>query len=312
MNQQPLKILYIAGYGRSGSTILDRTLGQAEGFVSLGEFGTIPDMGLRENRLCGCGEPFRDCPFWREAFDRAFGGMEGQDGQELFRRRFRYTRTSQMMLMALGLGRWKSDPQAVEVARWFGRLYRAVADMTGARVLIDSTKAPSIAQLVALDPEVEVRVLHLVRDLRAVAHSNQKAKRKYGERSEHMMETRNPAFTALFYAIRNLTTEAIGQRIGHYRFVRYEDWVAHPRDWTRRIMDFAGEPDVEVPIEGERTVPMKPAHTAAGNPSRFDTGDVVLRLDDAWRERIQPVTRVTASLLGWPVLQRYGYLSPDK
>ena len=31
------KVLFIGGYGRSGSTLLDRLLGQIDGFVSVGE-----------------------------------------------------------------------------------------------------------------------------------------------------------------------------------------------------------------------------------------------------------------------------------
>ena len=35
---QKIEVLLIAGYGRSGSTLLDRILGQIDQFVSVGEF----------------------------------------------------------------------------------------------------------------------------------------------------------------------------------------------------------------------------------------------------------------------------------
>ena len=38
---KPVKVLYVAGLGRSGSTILANTLGQVEGFFSGGELNFI-------------------------------------------------------------------------------------------------------------------------------------------------------------------------------------------------------------------------------------------------------------------------------
>src|SRR5918995_1530890 len=54
---RPVKVLYVAGLGRSGSTILANTLGQVEGFFSGGELNFIWKHALIENRLCGCGTP---------------------------------------------------------------------------------------------------------------------------------------------------------------------------------------------------------------------------------------------------------------
>ncbi|WP_420910932.1 sulfotransferase [Thermus thermophilus] len=42
MSQEKVKVVFIGGYGRSGSTLLDRMLGQVEGFVSVGELRHIP------------------------------------------------------------------------------------------------------------------------------------------------------------------------------------------------------------------------------------------------------------------------------
>jgi len=59
-----IRVLYIGGWGRSGSTLLDLILGQAPGLFSAGEVREIWQSGLAENRLCGCERPFRDCSFW--------------------------------------------------------------------------------------------------------------------------------------------------------------------------------------------------------------------------------------------------------
>lgn len=59
------------------------------------------------------------------------------------------------------------------------RLYAAAAEVTGARLLIDSSKRPSDAALLRLLPDVEPFYLQLVRDPRAVAFSWQRRKRQH-------------------------------------------------------------------------------------------------------------------------------------
>src|SRR4051812_48764894 len=73
------KVLYVGGSGRSGTTLLDRMLGQVPGVWSTGELARVWDNGLRDNELCGCGEPFWECAFWREVGDAAFGGWHQVD-----------------------------------------------------------------------------------------------------------------------------------------------------------------------------------------------------------------------------------------
>jgi len=53
------KIILIAGHSRSGSTLLDRLLGEMDGFVTVGELRCLWIRGLREDQLCGCGTAFR-------------------------------------------------------------------------------------------------------------------------------------------------------------------------------------------------------------------------------------------------------------
>ena len=56
-----------------------------------------------------------------------------------------------------------------------GRLYRAIGEVTGARLIIDSSKVPSGAALLS-HAGVEAHLLHVVRDPRVVAYSWQRPK----------------------------------------------------------------------------------------------------------------------------------------
>src|SRR5436190_19429903 len=65
MPDTPVRMLCLAGSGRSGSTLLALLLGQQSGIVSVGEFYRFWALG--EGRLCGCGQATAVCPFWEKA-----------------------------------------------------------------------------------------------------------------------------------------------------------------------------------------------------------------------------------------------------
>ena len=54
-------VLYIAGWGRSGSTIMGNILGQLPGFAHVGELSNVWSRGVIEDSLCGCGARFSEC-----------------------------------------------------------------------------------------------------------------------------------------------------------------------------------------------------------------------------------------------------------
>jgi hypothetical protein len=80
-----LRVGYIGGTGRSGSTLLELILGSLPGFVAVGELYAIWSEGVVLNHRCGCGEPFGACPFWTAVGERAFGGWKTLDAEALAR-----------------------------------------------------------------------------------------------------------------------------------------------------------------------------------------------------------------------------------
>lgn len=66
-----MRVEYVCGYGRSGSTTLGRLLAQKHGAVALGEVAhASPVVATGKAALCSCGLSLWDCPFWGEALRR--------------------------------------------------------------------------------------------------------------------------------------------------------------------------------------------------------------------------------------------------
>ncbi len=77
------KIIYIAGLGHSGSTLLDMSLGTLPGVVGLGELKTILDDRTRDNHytsFCSCGKKATECEVWSRVPD-SINGINGQVGK---------------------------------------------------------------------------------------------------------------------------------------------------------------------------------------------------------------------------------------
>jgi hypothetical protein len=300
-------VLYIGGWGRSGSTLVDRSLGQVTGVVAVGELREIWQRGCVENRPCGCGQAFADCPFWTEVGRAAFGGWGELDLPSVLRLRYDLDRgwnTPRLLIRRRSLER---DPRVREYARILGSLYGAIGDVAGATVVVDSGKLPSHALLASAVPGLDVRVVHLVRDSRGVAFSWQKQMRNpTGAGADDLMEQYGPLSSAARYLFYNELTTLAASGVPSLR-VRYEDFVADPRPALQRILRHAGVQDADLGFVGGTELLLQPNHSVDGNPMRFSVGATRLRVDDEWTRAMSPADRTWVTALTFPLLLAYGY-----
>jgi hypothetical protein len=300
------KVLYIAGWGRSGTTILDNLLGQADGFVSTGELHHIWQRGLVDGRACGCGRPLVECDTWRAAFDAGFGGIDAVDPTAaLASQASIHTRHSRTVARSLRRGTVEAD---VQYASYLRRLYDGIAAASGAEVIVDSSKYPTDAIVAAGLPGYEVFVVHMVRDPRAVAHSWQRVKVVQdkvaaGGTLRRVGYVRSTLVWQLYNAtISGDVRRAVGN--DHYRRVQYERFAAAPETVVRELIEFAGGDPSTGPAFDDSQVMLGVSHTASGNPGRFQSGPVTIRLDDEWRQAMPQWKQLAVGVLANPTLAR--------
>jgi len=296
-----VQVLYIAGWGRSGSTILDNVLGQVEGFFSTGEIRSVWDRGLIENWPCSCGAAFRDCALWRRVFTEGFGGFDGVDARRMMSIRDRFDRPWNVFFP-----RRFASGELSEYRAALTRLYGAIVSVTGARVIVDSSKTPAYCRILQDCPGLEVGVVHLLRDPRAVAFSWQR-KRLWGNTEGSYMSRFGPTRSSLIWDGRQIATEAVGRRAPErYVRLRYEDFVAAPQAVLARILALTGGGAAPL-FAGERKVALRPVHGISGNPSRFARGAVEIKADDEWLTRMTRADRWIVTMMTVPLLMRYRY-----
>jgi hypothetical protein len=302
-----VKVLYIAGSGRSGSTVLDRILGQLDGFFSAGELANVWERGMVAGRKCGCGVRFDSCPTWTAVLEDAFGGAEGVDARRMVTLGRQRTRPARVPSVVAGRSR-DPDAQTVEYRRALERLYLAVQRQTGCRVIVDSSKSPLYAEVLATIPAIDLYLVHLVRDPRATAYSFLRRKQLPDFDEERLMQRQPPLTSARRWGLWQSVTELLWRgRPGRYLRVRYEDFVSTPREVVGRLAELVGEAPARLPFPSETSVRLGPTHSVSGNPNRFATGTVEVRADDEWVKHMRRTDRLLVTGLTWPLLLRYQY-----
>ena len=138
------------------------------GWVNVGELVDLARSVARADERCGCGEPFSRCPVWTRVGEVAFGGWAAAvlDRLPAAARR----RPPAAPPRSAGPTRSPSAGSA-SCASAYTAVYRAVAEVTGSAVVVDASKGPALGAALAGAPGVDLRMLNVVRDPRAVAWS---------------------------------------------------------------------------------------------------------------------------------------------
>jgi len=302
-----VRVLYIGGVGRSGTTLLDRILGELPGVFSAGELVHLWRRGFIEGDLCGCGEPFTACRFWNEVGIRAFGGWERIGPARVVDLQNRVDRHRYLPFYLVPTASPRHRRASYLFRGILSSLYRAIAEVSGATLIVDSSKHASYAFALRGASDLDMRVVHMVRASPAVAYSwTKRVKRpEVADETTFMaryepstMGTRWLAYNGLFEALRLLGVPTLR--------VRYEDLVSDLEQEVSRVARFAGRrPELGFLEDG--AVLLRKGHSASGNPMRFASGRIPVRIDDEWREKLDANGKRVVSAITWPLLRLYGY-----
>ena len=220
-------VLFIAGVHRSGTTLAARLLGEIEGFFCAGELSELWD-----SEMCACGRPVDECPVWSAVLARAFVGNHPPDRRDILALQAHIRSRPLQLLSLIREGRHPTDDHP---ARRYGeilrRIFMAIHEVTGADVVVDSTKNPNYAYVTAKFTGLPVSILHLVRDPRAVAYSL--SRRPLNPRkAQGYPETLVPVVSSGRWLVWHGLTETLASAAvhGRYRRMRYEDLVRSPAD----------------------------------------------------------------------------------
>lgn len=291
-----MKIVYIGGWMRSGTTLLCEMVGAFDEAIALGELSGIWRAAHR-NEPCSCGEPIPRCPIWGAALAevRVRHGVEQDDYAAMAEqvRRLLQTRHAHRLalLSAAKPGRW--PPEVRAYVGVLHTLLRSVSDTSGAQVLVDSSKLPPGFLLERLMPDTTVDVVHIVRDPRAVANSERKTRIRSGPDADLLPPGRSAAQSVVYWSGFNAAVKAYSGRADTYLTVDYSALTSNTESELDRIAAGLGVGRTSGKL-------LEGGHIAVGNPARFQGNGRAVRADDSWKRELPQRDRILVSSIGLP------------
>ena len=247
-NPKPLRILFIAGAGRSGSTLVGDVLGQTGSSIHLGELWGMFDYtaASKGGIPCSCGSPFETCDFWSATFETLFGEEWSSRFKNWnFQRNLPHSTKLIWLLFQnkfwFGAHKPLFNAQVEEAVKALKRSLYFICEKEQAEIIIDSSKFGPYAWLLSRDEDVQMIVVHLVRDPRATLYSWVSKPIPMYDRANRQfsLRTRTPIEGIVYWMRANLSAIFLKVMGLPYYRLRYETFVKEPLCAVHNLATFA-------------------------------------------------------------------------
>lgn len=312
-------LIYIAGYGRSGSTWLEGVLSSHPQIQGLGEWGflfrklgcrpeILADLGVR----CACGNILNRCEFWGPVLQRLSTAIS--DRVEDFIRLHKYVEgIGGMNKLHLNYQASSNREKNYRETEW--QIYRAIWEQVppATKFLIDSSKtAYSTARRPLALYElcgINLKVIHLVRDVRGVMWSMTSKGLNWHPGRRHPEKFWWPGIRTLSgWVFANKAADFLSTVLpkGRYLRIRYEDLMDNPKDVLDEIGAFISVDLHEVTERLLRGDLRSAGHQVLGNPGR--AAEIIqLKPDVGWKTKLSLWHRLMARTIASHQMAKYGY-----
>lgn len=322
------RLVYILAASHSGSTLLSMLLGSHPQVHTVGELKlSTSAMGEISRYRCSCGELISQCQFWREVkngmevrgcdFDLAcadtnYRAIQSRYAQRLLGPMHRGKLLECVRDVALSLSfAWRK--RLPKIHRRNAALAGTICDITKAEVIIDSSKNAIRLKYLMRNPELDVKVIRLIRDGRGVAltyinpmdfaDAKDPMLRGGGSGGDRENERLSMARAAYEWRRANEEAEHVLRCLEKSQWieVRYEDICRDLDRNLERLFVFLGlNPDIRV--RDFRAV----QNHVVGNGMRLDRTSQIT-LDERWRSRLTQEELCVFESTAGKMNARYGY-----
>jgi len=285
------KVLYIMGTARSGSTILEVLLSKGEGVFGAGELTSLIQDGFIENKQCSCGASCVECEIWGRVSEHLKLDKQELEEWVVLQKKMDWHDGAFKQLFSV-----MPKKDVFRYQELNSRLLMAIQEVTGCKVILDSSKyaGRSLALLRVL--KADVKVICLTRSPAGLMQSFQKS-------NKDEQRPKNPLGTCLYYIIALFSLKLALFNMCALQ-ISYEELLASPETVIRRIESHTG-------IDLSNTI------RKINNDETFSVGHLVtanrLRKLGAIRfcpqqgeqHRLQPFAKVMTGIMNmWKIMLR--------
>jgi hypothetical protein len=317
-----LQLAYILSASHSGSNFLAMLAGSHPRIFTVGEMKAA-GFGNPADDWCSCGARTKECPFWRNVTqDMARRGVSF-DVTDV-RTDFRNLGSRYVDWLLRPLVQRRSVERARDAALWLSPTWRAgrseirrrnvalletIGRLTGARIIVDSSGIGLRLKYLLQIPELDIRVLRLIRDGRSVtlcrlypAQYTGVADPKFrrGNRRKERLSVDEAAYE---WRRSNEEAEHLLVRLDPSKWmeVRYEELCRFPKATMLEIFSFLDADPSEASWNFHAT-----DHHVLGNGTRPDASREIV-LDERWKSVLTENELSKFNTVAGELNARYGY-----
>ena len=234
--QRNIKIVWIASAGRSGSTILERTIGEINGISAVGEYG-VPIFNLYSDKTkCSCGKRFNSCLIWSKIIQEL--NLSKFEKKKYVLKNF-FSKRKEFLHILLT----PKSNMSVEF-KWYLSIEKRrlflMQKYFKSKILIDSTVNPFFyGYYLSLIDGVDLSIIHLKRDL--IKYVKSKVKNKYFPNSNKVWSTKEHWLLVIFSWIRKNFIIWFFYRVlrkDKYLKIRFNNFCDNPNKVLNEICNF--------------------------------------------------------------------------
>lgn len=299
-------LIYIGGYGRSGSTLLDVLMNASDDIVSTGELRFFPRHVLEKKIPCSCGKSFEECTLWSEVLCNLGPGNLASRLSEL-QRAFNMTEGWGGLVKTL-----KQGDGLNEYREKVGLFYQAVFKAAEKKHVSESSKNAGGARMRPLLLKkvcgLDVKLIHLVRDPRGVYWSSLRGGNEAQELGLETTRFFGGVRALMGWLLANIACFINGMILGrkNYCIIRHEDIISNPGGELRRLGNFLDldlTPVIEKIISGEA---LSAGHIVGGN-RMARAGTIRIKANHSWKDGMSNWKQVGIWLVMWPLMKSFHY-----
>jgi len=310
-NSGEVNLAYILSANFSGSTLLAMLLGSQPEAFTMGEM-RVPALQNPDTYRCSCGELIKQCGFWNEVstrmaqkgiagFDITHPNLSIHDVESPYVTRLLNAMPRGPVLegvrsVALSFSpAWSAHLRDVHARNT--ALAEVFQDMSGARVVVDSSKLALHLKFLLKSDRLKIKALNLIRDGRAVVTS------MLGHGFQRATRAETIAGAAMEWKRTNEASETVLSTLSASQSItfQYEELCRQPEATLRKICNFLGMNTRQINLDFRS----KTQHVL-GNDMRLKSGSDI-RLDERWRTTLTKEDLAVFDQVAGGMNRKYGY-----
>lgn len=270
------KIIYIVSDVRSGSTLLENILSHSPNIISVGELHHLDShinrgkWGKSWNWSCSCGKSIEECIFWT----KVLSNLKTHKINKIKNTSITPKKSKYNYFDFIASPKYNPIKNR-KVLNIINTIYSAIFEEINTSVIVDSSKNPLQGLAIYQNSGINVKIIYLKRDIRAVTFSKAKWEKKIEGKHRNLYKL---LISSKLYDVR---LKKCLKKINKDDVIRitYKELSQSPQVAVDKIINKFELQRFIVP----KYMDCENNHSIGGTPTRFNKSKI--QYDDKWKEQ---------------------------